>query len=826
MTEPSPLPQISPDQPPASGASLRQQLAPWAWPATLTALFLLTITAFVPFQPDFFDSELDSSWVMALHWAWLKGMDFGHQVIFTYGPWGFFLQGFHPQTFKYAVIGPSIFAAGCFVALLQLSKHLTSRKWAQALWMLGLIALVGSPLHRELRTMCTAWLLVFLHFYHDDRPITWWKIVMIVALSLGSLGKFTIFVGVFPLLMLVTVDELFRKRVPWLLIIYLGCCLILWLAAGQSLSSIAPFLRNSLDLSNNHAQATGQRLPTEARDISLFVSGALLVMALAGLGHWVTFEKSRRAEFPFYFRGVLVLGGLAFMLFLAFKSGFVRHDVHEIAANDALFVLTVLVTTVFWRSLRYWMFKGPALGLIVWCGALSWHSDYVFTGIGLPSSVSQAITDLPGRSASAIGWLFGSTSVQQKYDEYMQQFRATRSIPPVSGTVDLYPYSARVVLANNLDYHPRPTLQSYVASYSNRLGQINAEFLRGPDAPQSILFELMPFDGHYPSQDDGVSWPELLTRYDLKDASRSALLLERSAQPRSYKLTPLGEGKVPIGQWIPVPDSPDPIWVTLDLNITAGGKLLNTLYKPPVVYLHIKTVTGGEATCRLMPDAARGGFLLSPLPLDTLTFAMIQSDRWQEFLQPLRISTMQITIDAGAGETWCYEPEYGVTFSSLQFPHANVFAVPGIIRRLRFKQWIQQVQTASGSPQVLAGDDMMQVLVAPAMCQLLLDVPPKSDLLELGFGMLRQSYLGAVKTDGVEFKVYDVRNIQVDKADVKLIWQRRLDPANVEADRGEQRVGIKISTTQPSKILLETRPGPNGVMPFSYWSDVDFHAQP
>ena len=68
------------------------------------------------------DNELDSSWLLALHWARLHRLDFGHEFVLTYGPWGFILRGYNPQTFGLVVLGWTFYTTVFFAALVQLAS--------------------------------------------------------------------------------------------------------------------------------------------------------------------------------------------------------------------------------------------------------------------------------------------------------------------------------------------------------------------------------------------------------------------------------------------------------------------------------------------------------------------------------------------------------------------------------------------------------------------------------------------------------------------------------------------------------------------------------
>ena len=55
-------------------------------------------------------SNGDSNWVQAIHVAYNQRFQFGKDIVFTYGPWGFLAQGYYPPTYLTSVIAWQILA--------------------------------------------------------------------------------------------------------------------------------------------------------------------------------------------------------------------------------------------------------------------------------------------------------------------------------------------------------------------------------------------------------------------------------------------------------------------------------------------------------------------------------------------------------------------------------------------------------------------------------------------------------------------------------------------------------------------------------------------
>src|SRR5205823_2987076 len=110
----------------------------------------------------------------------------------------------------------------------------------------------------------------------------------------------------------------------------------------------------------------------------------------------------------------------------------------------------------------------------------------------------------------------------------------------IHGSADVRPLSQMVALPQGLTCRPRSIFQSYSA-YTPELAQMNAAHLRSDRAADHILFDVWTIDGLFPTQDDSLSWPELLTRYDITGVAGRYLLMKKSITPRHYELTSMAE---------------------------------------------------------------------------------------------------------------------------------------------------------------------------------------------------------------------------------------------------------------------------------------------
>ena len=793
--------------PPVTGSGGSWRLARLGVPA---ALFIYTLCVFVPWTLPPPPDDLDASWNAVLHWAFVHHLDFGHDLVFTYGPWGFVIVRYLPSTFKWVVAAWTVFSVGFFAAIWKISRELPSRAWGAA-WAALVITVAGAPLrqYQDVRMDVLSALLLVIHFYVDDRPWPAGKVMLSFGMAWMSLIKFSSLFISLPVVAVVSVDQIARRRIPSMLIVYVAGYLGLWLLAGQPLSSLAPYLRHSWIVAQGYSDGAELVTLTEHVDIVLFAitCGLLLATAVMALG------RQRKS--------LLVAAGLMGILLPLFKAGYVRHDLHELIATASVALISLAVGAAAWPRTRAIAGRGLILVSCIGSLCLTSYSGTVSFRTSEPVFMLLTVAQIPGSVLTAIRWGAGSASFEEQYARLRQTMPAELK-SEIVGSVDKYSTGQRALVDSGLEYSPRPVFQSYLA-YTWELSRLNAEFLAGPRAARTVLFGMQPIDRNYPSLEDAQSWPELLTRYDPIDALQSSLVLRRAEAPRGFTLIPLGAGEGRMSHLIRLPDSDDPIWAVIRPRVTTLGAMRRAIYKLPALLLGVETQSGRDLqSFRLLRSVGEGGFLLSPLVTDQLEFATLYAPEWKEEMSTSRVVKFAVAV-SDTGNSPYFEPEYSVELYSLHYPHRDVSAVPGMGGYLSLRKCFKSmtVMHADGAVEFGFGDEGEPILSAQARSQIFLPIPTGATRLRIGFGMLQESYMGAKKTDGVEFRLGAVDKHGADGLGGSLIWSRSMDPANRPADRGTQTVEIQLPATALA-LVLETNPGPLHQKSDSYWTELKF----
>jgi hypothetical protein len=629
------------------------------WLTFVTLAVIYVFSRFIPaaaIQDYMFPDDVDTSWTMALHDAFVQHLQFGTELVFTYGPWGFLARGYHPQTWLPAAVVWSGLALVFMFASWQLARRLGCRPACAWLWLVVLAALATTPLGNDIDTRLFLFVTLYLllHFFAENTAVA--RAFLLISLGCLSLVKFTGFVEAAFVLGLASVDEVFRRRrFPWAAPLWLASLLGFWVMAGQRPAFFGPFLLNSFQIAAGYTEA--MMLPGSGPVWSLY--GFLIIAAalwmLAARVMWL--RLGRWAIAP--------LAGVGMILFIAFKLGYVRPDMHQINSAMALFVVAVLLLPLGWREAR--KLRAATVGLLLVAGGFGagvFHAWPASAGLASQLAGTFRCSNLFAPvSAACTGYL------ETEHEKELAIAAARIYLPPIRGGADLYDFGQLALFAHGVSYQPRPVIQSYSA-YTPSLARMNADWLRSGRAATNLLFAIQPMDGRFRSLEDGLSWPELLTRYEISPETGppgTYLLLQRSPVPRSYRLVPLTNTVARFGTSLEIPAvTIGPVWVEVEIKKTCVGKIISALYKPTLLSLTVTTRDHGPGQYRIIPGMAQTGFLLSPVVTDTGAFATLFDSGWPAKLAGWEARSMMIEPGTPSHSTICYEPTYQVRFYRLE----------------------------------------------------------------------------------------------------------------------------------------------------------------
>jgi hypothetical protein len=547
---------------------------------------------------------LDASWNAGLAMAAHEDLQFGRELVFTYGPLGFLGSPYvwYSQQGVLAFLFTAAVYVGFCIALVGALQRALPLLGAAILAFLLIGAL--PPLEQGLLLAVIA-ALALLERERPARVLNAFVVLAATFAAVEALVKLStgpVIAAVF-LLALIGARAGGRRIAAYLALFAIEV-LVLWLASGQSLAAIPDFLANTREIVSGYSSAMIREVDVApwkvtAASIAAAVTTVALVAACAA-GRF----RDRRA---------LVAGAVLMALagFAVFKEGVVRTD----AGHLSLYFSTacVLWIAIPWSRTRWpWLLAGAAAiaaaGLPVRTAETPTNLDPIANVRNAGEQVRNLFS--PGRRADLVA--AGRAGMTATYRLDPQMRAALRG-----HTVAVEPWEAGAAWAYELDWEPLPVFQDYSA-YTVGLDRLNTETVESGEGPERILREnpLLVFP-EFPTQDldsrfSGWDPPEqqravLCNFAPLQTTDRWQVLgriPDRCGEPR-----PAGSAVAAAGEAVevPAPRKGEVVFVRIHGAGVAGLERLGALLFHARVR---RVVVNGGNSFRLIPETAADGLLL------------------------------------------------------------------------------------------------------------------------------------------------------------------------------------------------------------------------
>ena len=618
-------------------------------------LVLLSLLTVVWLSPGFPYPGQDSAWVLALNQAVADQLAFGRDVIYPLGPWGNVYAGqYHPATDGMTLAGSTIVALALAGGLSALARG--GRRWVVLLAPL-LVATVGlrDPVFVALPLLLLA---VAVAQPAPAFPLSTRRTAVLLLLT-TSCALLTLIKGTFgtqavPMVGLAVLALLSGRRFR-LAVLMLACYAAslagFWLLAGQRLADFPAYIATMPVVIAGYAEGLAVGGPPS--DIAAYLCGSAALL-------WL-FWRDRTSRGPG--GAVLLPLGLLLTLFVAFKSGFVRHDEHALIAAGTLAMMPVVLVAAL-RPRRL------AAAVLVTLSALAFISRH-HPGYEWPS-FARGHDRLAIAASGAWTRVADPGRLPRLFDAHVAAVRTAMPLPRVAGPTDIYSSGQAILLANGLEWSPRPALQS-VTVLGETLSRADLDHLQGADnrqpPVQNVFYRVESEDNRLRSTQDGLSWPALLTEFRVEGYDRALDMALLRRQPSAPSAAPPGsvllDGQHRLGEDVALPASPTGLaWAVLDVEPTLAGRLASLLFRPPLLTINIRYANGPVERFRLVSALARAGFLLTPRVLNTKDMiSLLLPERRTPAERPISIS-----ITGESGTRWLWQPSFTLRLQVMNIP--------------------------------------------------------------------------------------------------------------------------------------------------------------
>jgi hypothetical protein len=547
---------------------------------------------------------LDGSWNGGLAMALHDGLQWGSQIVFTYGPLGFangqsvWYDDLGVIAFLY---GASLYVGFCIALVWAL------RRLIPALPAVAIAYFIVTVLPLVEQSIVVAALLA-MGTLQKERSARVLDALVLGGASFGAIEVLIKFsagpvIAAFFLIALVGLRAGWWRIAAYLVLLAVEV-LALWLITGQSLGEIPNFLRNTYEIVSGFSAAMITTTDVPAWQVIAATAAAVGVaigLALASAQGSYRDSRARRC-------GVVLM---ALAAFTVFKEGVVRTD----AGHLSLFFSTacVLWIAIPWaRARRYWMLAGVAVVVgIGWPVRPEGQSNNLDPIVNVRHAVDQARNLFSGSRRAEL-MAAGRTSMKSIYKLTPRTQAALRG-----HTVAIEPWEIGVAWAYRLDWDPLPVFQNYSA-YTSRLDEINTEAVSSPDGPDRILrenaglvypeFPTRSIDSRFPGWDPPAQARAVLCHFVVAQATeRWQVLARRPSRCGPSRLVGTADAGPGEPVQVPAPGRDEVVWARIDgVEVTGLERLMAFLAHPRTRH----AIVNGKRSYRLIAATATDGLML------------------------------------------------------------------------------------------------------------------------------------------------------------------------------------------------------------------------
>lgn len=781
----------------AAPVPARSRLLDW-----LFRVLGFTVMVAVAFSLPLFPAlELDSSWRQAIGRFFLEGLQFGKEVVFTYGPLGFAMGKTYWGDHWSLLIWWHAIQSIVFTAVVY--WHAYRLKGYSRIFFFGFFFLFGLSYQDAIHQTIIAFAGLAL-IRDSDRPWRWTSLFWQVLLVILSLVKFTNMLVAFFLVLLAGAHGLYRsRRWPALLTpaIFVVLFLAGWRLCGQHIGNLPAYFHSSWEISQGYLDAMG--LAPNDRQLFHALGTVALIVAYLAINVWTAPDRLKTIT--------LTVGALGY-LYVNWKHGFIRADGHQIGYYYA--ALTVIVTSPLlladgakWRPLKQTLLFAAGLLCLV-----------SMEGV-LPGLVRGALAAAQDKVNLHIAFAEGKAYTRELYEGKFTAEQNNASLRKTKETigdhsVDVLGFEQAVAIFNHLHYTPRPVFQGYSA-YTPYLANLNYEFYAGDRAPDYVLFKLQTLDGRLATMDDPHSLRLLVQRYKYLFSEQGFTLWQRKPgafDAAAYDPRPIRTATGRLGEDVDLSDlSQQNLWVTIDYRFNLLGSIRRFLYRPPEVFLTITDTNGGQSVHRLPAPIGRTGFMLNPIADDLLEFMRAAGGKPKRRVASIRVDTAPQNRD-------CLKDEYTLTLSSLPPSDAGKSFFKEANNAKFHMFYNAPIAYEAHNPPNEDQIDGRTIMVMHAPSQMTFDVPAGTTMVQGDFGFVAGAYTNGGQTNGALFTIY-----WTDGSDRVILHERFLNPAKQLNDRGLQHFSARLPRGT-GQVVMKVDPGPNGEYAYDWtgWTGIEF----
>jgi len=632
----------------------------------IMAIFLLILTT-IPllvgrFAPT--SDTLDTSWAWVLGYAFSNNLQWGKQIIFTYGPLGFlentYFYSNHILWFISAIsnvfIRLSFSAIFIYFLYLYVFRNKEDNVHHSITFyffyiLIGAISIIIASSISISMLLCLMATMIIINTFNCDFTKNN-KILLIryvlsgVLLAFSSLIKFNIipFALLFLLLYPFLIGYSFKNKKFFFqgfvgLISFIIAFLFILKLIGQDLANLPAMFIGIYEIIKGYTPA-------------MFANGYIFqtFMAIIVLLYFVyliliSYKNKQKALFS-----QLLL--LFLLLFLVFKEGFVRHDL-TIVGPHASFFFTVCLIVLAFTILLYSRMKLSnnfvnLIFILIFCFNIIGGSINILP----PSNFEDFIKLIFIKHKRIEFQQLTDNSIRNQFEIKPSIIQAVEDKP-----VTIIPWDLMMSQGYHFKFIPQVIPQAYSA-YTPYLDKQNAKQILSDDALQKIIYTFEDIDNRYPLFSEPYTFDTILSCYKTQIPGNRYSLFTRKDSCQNLNLASISAIKSEFNKWVNLPPNAD--FMDIYISQTFLSHIINILYKPLChIYISFKlsdnTVVGPY---RFIPAVSQDHLFIKYFISNQNDLNDLMSGETYNLLkiQSFKITTTGVNLD--------YNKRYNVNFYS------------------------------------------------------------------------------------------------------------------------------------------------------------------
>jgi len=609
------------------------------------AWFLVVSTLTLPLAGMIPAPGIDNSWQTGLNMAFTRGMQFGKDIVFTFGPLGFLFMPSFCDINHWVIVylcGLLVHFVLVLLVFLLLSK-ITNSKLDFILGSASLLLILPFLRIDERLIPIALLLLAFAMTPQVSLKRSWLIAAMSLCLALTSSIKFSATISSVGIISAAALIFTYRRQflnLGIMVLSYLFACMGIWILTGQHIANLIPYLHNSIEIATGFNQAMMCSGPNRLGP-NLIVAGGIAGISFFYLLFAYGIITRKRG---------LVVFMLPFLVFafMTFKFGFVRHD------TTHFYVFFSIMPFLFgWIYLAHKQDLPRLLRvlLLIACCAMT---SFIFTQ---NLSISQNVKS----NLDALKLLTHGSSYRQglteKYKlDLKKQYNLSAALAASIGKdrIDIIPWEINLLYAYDMNWSPRPIFQSYSA-YTKALDLLNAGYYEN-SAPDMLLYTVKTIDHRYAVFDEPATFREILKNYKPVSADSEFILLRKNVKSASFRRRTISVIETDIGKAIQIPKTNGYLFANIRIENSLLGKAAAIAYRGE--QMHVVLVTDkGQFVYRFVPSTAQNGIFLSSHISDNQDLLNVFNGRPGKAIRYLGFIT---------GRRWFYGDKIQIEFFEIQ----------------------------------------------------------------------------------------------------------------------------------------------------------------